>query len=227
MNQQAQKALDEIKTILRCAAIAQLGGFRPPDDVKTSWFGKGVCLENEGLPLYNGKEMFPLLQINVTELPLIPEALAETKLLIVFFNQDEVPFDGPHGEGWLIREYQSLDGLVALPKIDLSGILRPFPIKWKLVDDDAPGWETAMGLVDLTSVNTDEEFDEAFCHDFKSYVCTKVGGYPDDIQHAPRLDNFVFQIGSEEKAHWNWIDSGTAYFYKDSFGQWSWDCQFY
>lgn len=226
MNLEARKTLDELKTKLRRASVAQLGGFRPPENPLCSWFGKGVCLESERLPIYQGKEMFPLLQINVAELPFVPPELSETKLLVVFFNQDEIPFDKANGDGWLIREYKSFDGLIPLPEIDMSKILRPFPIKWNLVEDDAPGWETAWTLVDLDSVINDEEADEAFYKDFSRNIGTKVGGFPDEIQHMPILDNFVFQIGSEEKAKWNWIDSGSAYFYKSSDGIWSWDCQF-
>lgn len=226
MTPQARQVLDELKTKLRQSAVAEVGGFRPPEDPKTSWFGKGVCFENEGLPVYKGKEMFPLLQINVIELPLIPSELSGTKLLVVFFDQEELPFDRPNGEGWLIREYQSFEGLVPLPELDLTNIVRPFPIRWKLVNDDAPGWETAWNFVDLDPVNNDEEADEAFYEEFNRYVGTKVGGFPDEVQHLAKLDNFVFQIGTEEKACWTWVDNGTAYFYKDSKGVWSWDCQF-
>lgn len=226
MNLEAQMVLDELKTKLRYSSIAQIGGFRPPDDLETSWFGKGVCLENEGLPVWNGKKMFPLLQINVTELPFVPKELSETKLLVIFFNQDDLPFDKPNGEGWLIREYKSLKGLVPLPEIDLSHTLRSFPIKWNLVEDDAPGWETAWEIVDLKSVNEDEEATNYFFKEFNRYICTKVGGFPDEVQHYAGLETFVFQIGSEEKANWNWIDSGTAYFYKNFKNEWSWGCQF-
>lgn len=227
MTPQARKVLDELRKKLRQSAIAEVGGFRPPEDPKTSWFGKGVGFESEVLPIYKGKEMFPLLQINVTELPFVPNELSEIKLLVVFFNQEDLPFDQPHGDGWLIREYKTLEGLVPLPEIDLSIIVRPFPIKWKLVEDDAPGWETAWNLVDLHPVNNDNEADKAFHYEFNRYVCTKVGGFPDEVQHEAKLENFVFQIGTEDKACWTWVDNGTAYFYKDSQGNWSWDCQFF
>jgi len=218
--------LDELKTKLRRASVAKLGGFRPPDDPKSSWFGKGVCLKNEGLPVYKEKAMFPLLQINVAELPYVPEELSETKLLVVFFNQEELPFNKPNGEGWLIREYKSLEGLMPLPELDLSNILRSFPIKWELVDDDSPGWESAWELVDLAAVNEDEEASDAFFDEFNTYICTKVGGFPDEVQHYAGLKNFVFQIGSEEKANWSWGNGGTAYFHKYSDTEWVWGCQF-
>ncbi len=228
MNQSAKAVLDELKTKLRPASVAQLGGFRPSDDPKISWFGKGVGLENERLPFYNGKEMFPLLQINVSELPFVPNQLQETKLLVVFFNQDEYPFNNPHGEGWLIREYKSLENLIPLPEIDMSKILRPFPILWKLIEDDAPGFATSGEIVDVSLIYNDEEAKKTF-EELNQYysVSTKVWGYPDEVQHEiDNWQNYVFQIGSEEKAAWQWIDRGTAYFFKDANSAWSWDCQF-
>lgn len=38
-------------------------------------------------------------------------------------------------------------------------------------------------------------------------------------------DDFVFQIGSEEKPNWMWGDNGTGYFYFRE-GRWTmhWDC---
>lgn len=226
MTSEAKRVLNELKTKLRRAAIAHVGGFRPPENPTASWFGKGVGFEDEGLPTYKGKEMFPLLQINVEELPFVPDELAETKLLVVFFNQEDLPFDKPNGDGWLIREYKTLEGLVPLPQFDLSEILRPFPVRWELIEDDAPGWETAWSLIDLTPVNKDEEVNESFYKDFKRYPCTKIGGYPDEVQGGIEQDNFVFQIGTEPKVCWQWVDRGTAYFFKSKNGEWSWDCQF-
>ncbi len=223
---QAKQVLDELKANLRKACLAEVGGFRPPENPKTSWFGKGVCLENEGLPVYKGKQLFPLLQINVTELPLVPNELSDTNLLVVFFDKEELPFNQNHGEGWLIREYQTLEGLVPLPETDLTDVVRPFPIRWHLVEDDAPGWETADSLVGISLINDDEEAERSFFEDFKRYNCTKVGGFPDEVQNEPELENYVFQIGTEEKAGWTWVDNGTAYFYKNAAGEWSWDCQF-
>ena len=218
--------LELLKSHLRRAALAQIGGFRPPEDLRTSWFGRGVCLPGEALPSYKGKDMFPLLQINVSELPFIPAELSNTQLLIVFHSREEHPFDKPHGEGWMIREYESLNDLVPLPKSSEPEMVRPFPIKWSLIEDDAPGWEDAWSLLDLSPVN-DEEASSAFFHRFNRYSGTKVGGFPYEIQHGVGLEDFVFQIGSEEKPGWVWVDDGVAYYFKKPDGTWRWDCQFY
>lgn len=227
MNDAAQQTLNELRRHLRRASLAQIGGFRPPENPLASWFGCGVCLPGEALPTHKGKDMFPLLQINVSELPYVPQELADIKALVVFHTRDDHPFDKPHGDGWLIREYDSLENLVLLPQSSEPDLVRPFPISWSLIEDDAPGWEDAWSLVDLTAVNEDEDASSAFFDDFNRYPGTKVGGFPDEIQHGVELEGFVFQIGSEEKAGWEWVDQGTAYYFKNANGVWRWDCQFY
>lgn len=230
MTPEAKEALASLRRNLRPASLAQIGGFRPPDNPLTSWFGKGVALESEPLPEYNGKPMFPLLQINTSELPFIPQELSNTALLVLYLNRDEFPFDKSHGDGWLIREYASLGDLEPLPSDDLPLVVKPFPIHWTLVEDDAPSWEDSGSVISgMEYINDDEEASEAFYTEFKRYHQTKVGGYPDCIQHEALRANteFVFQVGSEEKAQWMWAENGIGYFYKDATGKWSWDCQFY
>lgn len=227
MTPAAQQTLRQLRTLLRPASVAKVGGFRPPDDPTSSRFGAGVRHADEGLPMWNGKPMFPLLQIRVDELPVVPEPLKDTALLVLFHNPDQHPFNRPHGDGWLIREYGALDGLVPLPKVTAPAAPRPMPVVWTKVGDDAPGWEDAWDILDLGPVNRDAEATSRFFKDFNRYDGTKVGGYPADVQHGVGLDNFVFQVGSEEKARWRWADSGIGYFFKDRDGQWSWSCQIY
>ncbi len=226
--EQVEKAYKELDAVLRKASVSQIGGFRPPDDRITSWFGgRGVGRVCETLPKHDGIDMFCLLQVKVAELPFIPPELGETKFLVVFFNRDEIPFDRPHGDGWLIREYASLDGLQLLPESSEPGIVRDFPIKWSLVDDDAPDWENAWELVDFAPINETEGADKRFFYEYKRYPNTKFGGYPCCIQHGANLEGYVFQIGSEEKPRWMWADNGIAHFNKTRSGEWAFDRQFY
>ncbi|MBN1583106.1 MAG: DUF1963 domain-containing protein [Anaerolineae bacterium] len=217
----------ELESKLASAAIAQIGGFRPPQDPRSSWFGKGVGLPGEGLPEFNGEPMFPLLQINVSELPFVPPELSATRLLVLFHNRHEHPFDRPHGDGWEIREYADIEELQPLPKVPYAIPLRPFPIRWRLVDDDAPGWETAWDIIDLTRVNQDEKTTDYFFKQFNRYAGTKVGGFPYEIQHSVETGSFVFQVGSEEKANWMWADNGIGYFGRCAGAKWTWSCQSY
>jgi hypothetical protein len=225
-------AMDEtykkIDAALRKASIAQIGGFRPPEDRITSWFGgPGVGLEGEVLPQYNGKNMFCLMQIKVNELPYTPPELEGVAFLVVFLNREEYPFHKPHGDGWLIRSYKSLDGLRLLPETKEQKVVKEFPIQWSLVEDDAPGWENAWDIVDMSPINDTEDGSDRFYNEYNRYPETKVGGFPYEIQHGAELEGYVFQIGSEEKANWMWADNGVAYFNINKSGEWTFDCQFY
>lgn len=169
--------------------------------------------------------MFPLLQIRTDELPVIPEQLKGIALLVLFHNREHHPFDQPHGEGWLIREYATLEGLELLPELETP--YRPFPVRWVSVNDDAPGWEDAWDMIDLSEVNDDTQASDCFFDDFNRYGGTKVGGYPMEIQHGVGIEDFVFQVGSEEKVNWMWADNGIGYFHRSAEGIWQFSCQFY
>jgi len=222
-----EQTYKEIDSLLREASIAQIGGFRPPESRLGSWFGgRGVGLRGEQLPKYRDKDMFCLLQINISELPVVPPELSKTSLLVVFFNREELPFNQAHGDGWEIREYSSLENLEELPESKEPEMIKEFPIKWSKVQDDAPDWENAWDLVDLTAVNETDGAEERF-YQYNRYSGTKIGGYPKCIQHDHDLSGFVFQIGSEEKPKWMWADNGIAYFNKNKHGVWVFECQFY
>lgn len=193
-----------------------------------SWFGgKAVREPGEETPTYKGKPMFPLLQINCQELPYRPLQLEGTALLVLYLNSEEIPFDKPNGDGWLIREYQSLDGLSPFAAAKPER-LKPFPIKWLLSEPERPGWEEAWGVVDLKAINESQEASKAFFERYPNHHGTKVGGYPSEIQHGIGGDSpFVFQVGSEEKPNWMWADNGIGYFCKSAEGEWEFQCQFY
>jgi hypothetical protein len=82
-------------------------------------------------------------------------------------------------------------------------------------------------LIDLGPVNSDPAGTEHFFETIRNHPHTKVGGYPHEVQHEVGLSDYVFQIGSEEKAGLNWVDSGVAYFFKSPGREWRYDCQFY
>jgi hypothetical protein len=224
---EAASTLELYRTFGRPAAVAEIGGFRPPADPLASWFGRGCRQAEETIPVCAGEPMFPLIQINVAELPVRPRQLDGVAMLVLFHRTREHPFDAPHGDGWLVREYGSLEGLVPIDPSDYPAIVRPFPIRWSRAENDLPGWEDSWDLVDLAAINADEAAVDAF-FGFDRPVRTKVGGFPSDIQHGyGDLDDFVFQVNSEEKPRWMWADNGVGCYFKDESGQWSWKCQFY
>jgi hypothetical protein len=224
-----EEVFEQLDALRRKASIAEIGGFRPPDDPLSSWFGgHGVTLPDESMPEHNGEPMFPLLQVNCAELPYVPKELNGTALFVVWFNQTEIPFDKPHGDGWCVREYATLDALRQIDNIVKPSHLKTFPIRWTLSETEGPGWEDAWGLVDLDSVNSSEGASDEFFSRYSSHAGTKLGGDPTEIQHGIGGDaTFLFQIGSEEKPNWMWADNGIGYFLKTESGEWEFQCQFY
>jgi hypothetical protein len=213
----------------RPACVAQVGGFRPPEDPLASWFGRvRVALPGEGWPTTDGAPMLALAQFNLRELPCHPPpALTDVALLTLFLGPWRFPVDEPNGLNWALRAYPSMDGLVPLaeptparagdPKLrkgqDLT--LRPFPIRWReRLDlpcrDDIPlevldawdAWAQDRSATELT-------FDG-----------TKVGGWPYCVQSEVRWRTgsrpvedceYVLQLGSEHKTGLSWRYEGLGY----------------
>ena len=223
MKSQLDEAWDELIVLRRPASVATIGGFRPSDDPLKSWIIRGCQLPEEPIPLWNGDELFPLLQVRIEELPVVPASLRDAAMLVVYMNRSTIPFNRPHGEGWLIREYASLDRLISLPARDVP--YRPFPISWREVDDDMPGWEDADEVMDLTPIRLDEAASDRFTYDFNRYNGTKFGGYPVCIQHSAGTEDFVFQIDSDGKSGWNWAGDGIAHFHRSDSEGWRFSCQ--
>lgn len=228
----AMNAKELRQRFARKASVMVLGGFRPPEDPLASWFGRiRVALPHEVWPSHNGKPMFPLCQINCTELPYTPDALSDIALLSVFITQDDLPFDSPNGEGWALRTYAKLDGLIEVIEHGPTPQLKPFPMRWELIEDDYPCWEDV-------GMEVPPEVEENYYDLFKNRDGSKVGGWPSLIQSEiywgpwnkhPANPVYVFQIASEEKAHWAWGDEGVGYFGRGRGGasdQWAlaWQC---
>lgn len=212
---------------VRRAAIAEIGGFRPPDAPITSYFGGQFVAEpGEAWPLNDGQPMIPLLQVRTDELPYRPPPLAETALFNVFVGPRKLPVDLPaeNGNGWLLRCYSSLEDLTLLAPPANSHV-RPFPIRWHLSETEGPVWEDAFELIGLTEFNKLDDATDLFYNRYKQHPLTKVGGWPSFLQGSLGSEGFVFQIGSEEKPRWMWGDNGNGYFFFRQ-GNWllDWDC---
>ena len=208
--------VEEIRRKLgRKANLMVVGGLRPPTDPLSSWFGRVcVALPHETWPSHNGKAMLPLCQINCTELPYKLDVLSDIALISVFIAQDDLPYDRPNEDGWALRTYAALDGLVEVGEPEPTSLIKPFPVKWEFIEEDFPCWED-VGI----EVPTDVE--ENYYDLFENRDGSKVGGWPSLIQSEiywapwnkhPANPEYVFQIDSEEKAHWAWGDAGVGYF---------------
>lgn len=214
---------------LRSVSTAQIGGFRPSDDPKASWFGKVlVAKEGETWPLWNNNPIPPLVQFNLTEVPFVPERLKPFKMITLFLDEESLYPRQPMGHGWLIRVYESLDGLIEIKQPEITTKIKPFPIKWELIEGEGPDWEEAWTITDLKEYNIVKE--SGTFHDrYHNSEKTKLGGYPALIQSELSFNHkhFVFQIGSEEKAGWFWGDTGIGYFGLNDKGEWEFDWQGY
>ncbi len=58
MKSKSALVLEDLRTQLRPASVAQVGGFGPSADPITSWFLQGVSLPGEGLPVWKGHRCF-------------------------------------------------------------------------------------------------------------------------------------------------------------------------
>jgi hypothetical protein len=220
-------AFSAIDRHLRRASLAEIGGFRPPEEPITSYFGgRFVGRVGEGWPQNGGEPMIPLLQVRTDELPYCPPALDGIALFNVFIGPRELPLDLPaeSGDGWLLRSYPSLDGLAPLAPPAEPGV-RPFPVRWRLSETEGPQWQDAWGLYDLAEFNKLEDAIDLFYDRYQRHYQTKVGGWPSYIQSSVGSEDYVFQIGSEEKPRWMWGDNGNGYFSLRQ-GKWFlyWDC---
>ena len=226
--------VEEIRRkLVRKASVMVVGGFRPPADPFTTWFGRiRVALPHEIWPTHDGKPMLPICQINCAELPYKPDALSDIALISVFMGQDELPSDTPNGDGWALRTYATLDGLVEIEEPKPTNLIRPFPVRWELIEEDYPCW-------DDVDIKVPPEVADNYYDLFENRDGSKVGGWPSLIQAEiywapwnkhPANPAYVFQIDSEEKAHWAWGDAGVGYFGRgtgNATDQWAfeWQCQ--
>lgn len=208
--------LEQIKAQLkRSASKIIVGGFRPPEHPQASWFGRIRLAEvNEGWPMHADKPMIPLCQLNLTESPYVPSNLEDIAFLTIFISAQELPLDTPNGEGWELRAYSSLENLTEIVEPSHGSHIRPFPIRWELIEEDYPSHEDI-------SIALPEDIDDIYYDLFEVKYCSKIGGWPSLIQseifwapfnqHPANLE-YAFQIDSEEKAGWMWGDAGVGYF---------------
>ena len=240
------RLLRRIDELARPVSLATLGGFRPSDDPHASWMaGVGCGRADEEPPAVNGEVMVPILQINVAELPSVPDAMADLALVVVWMSEhfqfesgqftgcDHDRYGGEYRSqysGWAVREYASLDGL--LPQIDRRKHPRrhddrfgprPYPVRWTRMDDEWPSLiDAAKQIPELRGWLRDPAFDTQI-RERRDNQCmgTKVGGYPFTIQTGfDGMEDFVLQIDGDVKANIWWLGGGLAYFCRSSTGEW-------
>ena len=162
-----------------------------------------------------------LIELSRLESPLggLVLAVIDQGLAALDFAQSDQPV-----RERLLRSYPSLAKLSPLAPPDEPSV-RPFPVRWKLSETEGPQWDDAWGLFDLTEFNKLEDAIDLFYDRYQRHAHTKVGGWPNYTQSSVGSDDYVFQIGSEEKPRWMWGDNGNGYFFFRD-GKWFlyWDC---
>lgn len=202
------------RKISRKATVLEIGGFRPPLDPQSSWFGDvTVCMPGEAWPCFDNKPMHALAQVNLLEFQDKPSGLEDIDVLALFIGPDKLPLDTPNGDGWLIRAYKNISDLVPIHRVESCSGIKKLPMKCRVVENDYPCWEDVAH--DLP-----EELEERYYDVFTNTDGFKFGGWPSLIQSeiywAPfnkhvANPQYVFQIDSTDKGNWAWGDAGVGY----------------
>lgn len=198
----------------RRAVRMEIGGFEPPEGPGGSWFGRvNLALPGEEWPTHEGKPMYALAQIDLTQLPFRPPRLDDLEVITVFIDDDLPAGDGPNGDGWCLRAYPDRSALVPLAQVETGSYIKPFPMRPEIIEEDYPKWEDV-------SIELPPDIDERYYDLFENAEGFKLGGWPflvqSEIQWAawghPAQPEYVFQIDSSDRAGWMWGDSGVGYF---------------
>ena len=218
----------------RRAIVMDVGGFRPPEEPEASWFGKvNLALPHEEWPTYAGENMLALCQINLSQLPFRPPHLDDLAMITVFVGPKELPVDQPNGDNWCLRGYDDLSILQSLKQPAERSLIKAFPLKARIVEVDFPC------LDDACEAGLDIDDEDEYLERCPNASGIKFGGWPSLIQSTVSWNGaaeervkpqYVFQIDSCEKAHWQWGDGGVGYFGRGSSeetaDEWmiSWQC---
>ena len=227
--------VDDIKrSLAKKAVVFQTGGIRPTKALLESWIGC-VCwkMPNEILPVdKEGKEMQPIATLFLKDLSYLPQCLQGIELITVFISENICGHRENADEFFYVRTYETLEGL---EHCDWNAtIMKTFPLVPKLVENDYPVWDDADFPTELFEeiLRLEEDEDIEYYEDIaeEQYYVHKVGGYPAYIQPGGGFVGyeFAFQIASDEKACFNFVDSGRLYFFYNKDAQdWKLHYDFY
>ncbi|XEC96669.1 DUF1963 domain-containing protein [Paenibacillus tarimensis] len=225
---------------VRRATLMEIGGFKPTGDLTSSIFGKvNLSLPDEEWPHSNNKPMIPICQVNLVQLPYIPELLRDIEMITLFIDSEELPSNCPNGQTWCLRAYSDIKDLVPIKDQPIESSVKVFEMKPILVEEDYPHWEDFVNDLYKEHIEVTEEIKEYYERHFQNVPGFKIGGWPTLIQSEifwapynqhPAEPKFAFQIDSTEKGNWYWGDSGVGYIgrgtSKGSTNEWviEWQC---
>ncbi|THB65898.1 MAG: DUF1963 domain-containing protein [Desulfovibrio sp.] len=208
----------------RKAIVLEVGGFRPEaslaENPLASWFGQvSAGRPDEKWPTHKSRAMWPLLQLNLTELPFRPSGLEDVAFLTVFIGPNTLPVDTPNGDRWCLRTYATLEELETFRPPHTTSTTLPFPMRPKVIDADFPCPDD-LDEESLSGIDLEPDWEEEFIDTFENHPGVKLGGWPTLIQNEivwpdenlPAEPRYVLQIDTVDKAHWMWGDAGVGYF---------------
>ncbi|MCU0352010.1 MAG: YwqG family protein [Flavobacterium sp.] len=215
------KKSEIVSQISRKAILFQVGGFRPDDNLYSSWVGKVLVAEQgASWPTHSGKSMLPVCQLNLSALPFRPQPLEEIAMLTLFINPDWENADDFSCDDFLIRTYKNFDDLIPLQTPVEKFNVKPFQLKPIIIENDCPCFEDCP--IDLP-----DKFIDEYENHFPNNAGIKIGGWPSLLQSEINWNEvngsafeFAFQIDSVPKAGLTWGDNGIIYFGINSKGDW-------
>jgi hypothetical protein len=206
-----------------------------------SWAGRVlVGAPGEAWPATDGEPMLALAQLNLTEAPVLPEALSGFAMLTLFIGPRELPVDEPNGERWQLRAYPALEDLAPLAAPPAARERDPkarrgepttyaaLPIRWRRIDDFPARDELPSELLDEYDSRADE-----LGHDMpRPADGLKLGGWPVLIQgevswHGRGGVDFVLQVDSNQNRIGFEVGYGGVFYvgHRASDGTWHADWQ--
>ena len=190
--------------------MVQVGGFRPTLDPFASNFGMTpLARAGEAWPEYGGKPMLFVCQLNLSNAPVVPERLADIKLITFFVEPETAALHEENGHNWVLRAYKSLDGLAPMTAPpDAPKVRKGFECRWE---------ERVDAKADRTKIGGSGSYIQSEpWWEYRAHTC------------APA---YCLQINSEEKVGLGWGDSGTLYIARGTAGgcedQWFLEIQFF
>lgn len=222
-----QLAKDNLKKAAKNASLAELGGTKPEKENRhTSWWGGNFLgLNEEKVPVCaeSGREMHPVLQIRMDEIPHCPEALEDVALLTLWFDLEGQRLSkSSNGHGFEIRTYDTLENLNPLgPGYREHESFPTFPIKWYGLEGDLPDWESFDGAPEIVRLSDDFNwFDNHPTRDqrakMQQTMPTKIGGHAQWWQSPKYVEDgkYVFFLDSTIRGQFGFPAGGNGNFFR-------------
>jgi hypothetical protein len=170
-----------------------------------------------------------VLQINIAELPWVPEPLQQFKLIQFFAAWKDWHGTATYENGpWFVSAYKNLDSLVPMER-PFESLMESKYIQWKLAKHEIPSYPDNLGIVDEELEEDFHALDDWWLLLDEKYPTsngTKIGGWPTSQQAGiPNGDTYVIQIDSI--CNWQWFADGVGFLSLDDSGEWDCFCDFH